>query len=160
MTPEQRSALMARIGGKDTAPELAVRRLVHGWGFRFRLHRRDLPGRPDLVFPRLRRAIFVHGCFWHHHRDPDCRNAVIPKTRTEWWQAKLQANEARDTLNLKAMEDLGWEVLVIWECEVRAGTFAQRAAAFLGADPDVVRPPHAPPPSSRGRRSANARSLP
>lgn len=132
MTPEQRSSLMSRIRGKDTAPELAVRRLVHGWGFRFRLHRRDLPGTPDLVFPRLRKVVLVHGCYWHHHPDPACRNAVVPKTRREWWQTKLSANAARDARNLDALAVLGWEVLVVWECEVRSGAFKRKLAQFLG----------------------------
>ncbi len=131
MTPEQRSALMSRIRGKDTVPELAVRRLAHAWGFRFRLHRRDLPGRPDLVFPRLRKAVLVHGCFWHQHSDPSCRNAVLPKTRAEWWHAKLSANVVRDSRNLKALEALDWEVLVLWECEIRSGAFTPKLASFL-----------------------------
>ena len=136
MTPEQRSALMSRIRGRDTAPELAVRRLAHSWGFRFRLHRRDLPGQPDLVFPRSGKVIFVHGCFWHQHSDPPCRNAVAPKTRAEWWQRKLSANVVRDARSQKALEELGWEVLTIWECEVESGAFTPKLAAFLGPRPE------------------------
>lgn len=135
MTPEQRSSLMARIRGKDTKPELVVRRLAHSWGFRFRLHRRDLPGSPDLVFPRLRRAVLVHGCFWHHHRDPECRNAVLPKTRREWWAAKLATNIARDLRNLEELGALGWDILVIWECEVRDGHHEAKLRRFLRAEP-------------------------
>lgn len=113
--PGQRSALMSRIRGKDTQPELAVRRLAHSMGYRFRLHRRDLPGRPDLVFPRLRKVVFVHGCFWHQH--PGCRYAYQPKSRVEFWKAKFAANVKRDQLVLAALNDLGWDALVVWECE-------------------------------------------
>jgi DNA mismatch endonuclease, patch repair protein len=131
-SPMTRSEMMARIRAKDTKPEMAVRRLAHGMGFRFRLHRRDLPGSPDLVFPRLQKAIFVHGCFWHLHRDPGCRNAVIPKTRTEWWTTKLERNRRRDEATEAALRALGWDVLVIWECEVRAAKHEERLTAFLG----------------------------
>lgn len=123
---------MARIRAKDTKPEMAVRQFAHGMGFRFRLHRRDLPGSPDLVFPRLRKAIFVHGCFWHLHSDPGCRNGVIPKTRTEWWTAKLERNRRRDQAAEAALRALGWDVLVVWECEVRAAKHEERLIAFLG----------------------------
>jgi DNA mismatch endonuclease (patch repair protein) len=134
---EQRSSLMSRVRGKNTRPEIAVRRLAHRLGFRFRLHRRDLPGTPDLVFPRLRKAVLVHGCFWHHHSHPECRNAVIPKTRRDWWQAKLSANAVRDASNLERLRAAGWEVLVTWECEVRSGSFAQRVAEFLTIKPSA-----------------------
>lgn len=137
MTSEKRSALMSRIRGKNTHPELAVRMLAHRWGFRFRLHRRDLPGTPDLVFPRLRKAVLVHGCFWHHHSDTACKNAVIPKTRRDWWIAKLSANIDRDARNLASLRADGWDVLVIWECEVRAGEFAGTLRKFLGARDQV-----------------------
>jgi DNA mismatch endonuclease (patch repair protein) len=159
MTPDQRSALMARIRGKNTGPELAVRRLAHAWGFRFRLHRRDLPGKPDLVFPRLRKAVLVHGCFWHRHDDPACRNAVAPKTRAQWWETKLSANVARDARHLKSLEDLGWEVLTLWECEIRSGAFETRLAAFLGARPDQLRRSRRPDAAARrlARRSVSAR---
>ena len=133
ITPERRSALMARIRGRNTAPELAVRRLAHALGCRFRLHRRDLPGTPDLVFPRLKKAVLVHGCFWHGHPDPGCRNAVLPKTRQEWWRIKLLANAARDARNLDRLSAMGWQVLVLWECEIRSGIFESRLAGFLGA---------------------------
>jgi DNA mismatch endonuclease (patch repair protein) len=132
LTAKRRSAMMARIRGKDTGPELAVRRLAHALGYRFRLHRRDLPGTPDLVFPRLKKTVLVHGCFWHHHPDPTCRNAVMPKTRTEWWRAKLSANTARDARNAVSLRIEGWDVLVIWECEVRSGAFVRKLSDFLG----------------------------
>jgi len=132
VTTPERSLLMSRIRAKDTAPELAVRRLVHAWGLRFRLHRRELPGCPDMVFPRLRKAILVHGCFWHHHHDPTCRNAVLPKTRAEWWRAKLLRNVERDERNLRELQNLGWDALVLWECEIRSRGFTPKLASFLG----------------------------
>ena len=110
-----RSELMARVRGKDTTPELLVRREVHRQGRRFRLHRRSLPGSPDLVFPARRLAIFVHGCFWHRHAG--CRRCTSPKTRQGFWAAKFEANVARDTRNVAELEKLGWRVAVVWECE-------------------------------------------
>ncbi|MDR6336923.1 DNA mismatch endonuclease (patch repair protein) [Xanthobacter flavus] len=110
---------MSRIKGKDTAPEMVVRRLIHKMGFRYRLHRKDLPGRPDLVFPRRRKVIFVHGCFWHRHPAPECRLARLPKSRLEFWLPKLEANQSRDTRNQGALFNSGWQVLVVWECELR-----------------------------------------
>lgn len=115
LSPKQRSANMARIGPRNTAPELAVRKLVHALGRRFRLHRRDLPGKPDLVFPRDRLAIFVHGCFWHRHTD--CKNCTWPKTRPEFWETKFAQNVTRDLRSAQALTNLGWKVEVIWECE-------------------------------------------
>lgn len=113
---EKRSRMMAGIKGKNTKPEMLVRKLVHGMGFRFRLHRKDLPGSPDLVFPRLRKVIFVHGCFWHRH--PGCRLAYTPKSNVQFWQDKLEGNARRDAMALTALNVLGWEELVVWECEV------------------------------------------
>ena len=115
LSPEARSANMARIRGKDTGPETAVRKALHAAGFRFRLHRRDLPGTPDILLVRQRVAIFVHGCFWHRHEG--CGNATNPGTRTEFWQAKFAANVERDTRKTAALEAAGWRVVVIWECE-------------------------------------------
>lgn len=105
---------MAGIKGRDTKPELVVRRIAHKLGLRFRLHRKDLPGRPDLVFPRRRLAVFVHGCFWHRH--DGCRYTYTPKSRVAFWTKKFAANVARDRRNEEALRDLGWRVLVIWEC--------------------------------------------
>ena len=113
-TPE-RSALMARIRGRDTGPEMAVRRLLYGLGYRYRLHVRDLPGRPDIVFRRRRKVIFVHGCFWHQHEG--CRKATIPRTRVAFWRRKFRRNKERDTVSLQALGALGWKALVVWECE-------------------------------------------
>lgn len=116
VSPERRSRMMAGIKGKNTKPELVVRKLVYGMGFRYRLHRKDLPGSPDLVFSRLKKLIFVHGCFWHRH--PGCRLAYTPKSNTQFWLDKLESNMRRDKLALTALDALGWEVLIVWECEV------------------------------------------
>jgi DNA mismatch endonuclease (patch repair protein) len=110
---------MGRVRHKNTSPELLVRRLVHKMGYRYRLHRRDLPGCPDLVFPRLRKIIFVHGCFWHRHLAADCKLARLPKSRQDFWVPKLEANRTRDARNQEALSTAGWEVLVVWECELR-----------------------------------------
>ncbi len=117
MTPEQRSRAMARVRSKNTKPELRVRALLHRLGFRFRLHRRDLPGTPDLVLPKHRAAIFVHGCFWHAH--PGCARATMPSTRVEFWTTKLARNVERDAKKLRELQAAGWRVLVLWECETR-----------------------------------------
>lgn len=117
LTPRERSERMARVKAKNTKPELAVRSLVHRMGFRYRLHGKGLPGRPDLVFARRRKAIFVHGCFWHRHRG--CRLARLPKTRLDFWLPKLDANAARDRKVERQLAELGWKIMVIWECEVK-----------------------------------------
>ena len=108
---------MSRIGGKDTKPEKMVRSLLHQMGFRFRLHRRDLPGTPDIVMKRHKMVVFVHGCFWHCHEG--CSDSGIPKTNTDFWTAKLKGNVERDKKNEKTLEKLGWRVLKIWECETK-----------------------------------------
>jgi DNA mismatch endonuclease, patch repair protein len=117
VSTERRSALMSGIRGRDTGPELAVRRAAHRLGFRFRLHRRDLPGTPDLIFPRLGKVLFVHGCFWHRHEG--CRLAYEPKTNGEFWRRKFAGNVARDARTAAELRDRGWEVLTVWECEIR-----------------------------------------
>ncbi|RVA06534.1 very short patch repair endonuclease [Mesorhizobium sp. M7A.F.Ca.US.001.02.1.1] len=116
VTPAVRSAMMGRIKGKDTKPEMAVRKLAHAMGYRFRLHRRDLPGKPDLVFPSRNTVIFVHGCFWHRHEG--CKCCYSPKSNVEFWQGKFNHNIARDERVLGELQDLGWKVAVVWECEV------------------------------------------
>lgn len=118
MTPEARSRLMAAVGSENTAPELAVRRMLHSMGFRFRLHRRDLPGTPDIVLPKFRKAIFVHGCFWHGHEG--CRLGRPPKSRIEYWGPKIKANRARDGRKAAALRHAGWSVATVWDCETRA----------------------------------------
>ena len=129
--PEARRRVMAANRGKDTRPELLVRSLVHGMGYRYRLHRRDLPGKPDLSFPSRRKVIEVRGCFWHQHEG--CPRATMPRTRSDFWLAKFTRNRERDRENEVALKALGWEVLVIWECEAaRADDLATIVAAFLG----------------------------
>lgn len=116
ITPAKRSALMSRIRSKDTQPELAVRSILHRLGYRFRLHRKDLPGRPDIVLPKHRKIVIVQGCFWHGH---SCRLASKPKSNESYWSNKIETNRARDVRNLEALRQQGWVVLELWECEVR-----------------------------------------
>jgi len=119
---------MASIGGKNTVPELAVRRLAHGMGYRFRLHRRDLPGSPDLVFVKQRKILFVHGCFWHGHA---CKR--LPRSNVPFWSGKIEKNRARDARNLSDLRRLGWKTLVVWQCETRdLGALAAKLRRFLG----------------------------
>ncbi len=134
---ERRSRLMARVRQRDTKPEMAVRRAAHALGFRFRLQRGDLPGRPDLVFPKLDKVLFVHGCFWHSHRE--CKSATVPKTRTEYWDAKLAANRARDLRVAEALRQSGWDVGIVWECETRKrDELLERLRAFLSPQLDYA----------------------
>lgn len=135
LTSERRSANMARIRSKDMKPEMAVRRLVHGMGFRYRLHCRDLPGKPDLVFPARRKIIFVHGCFWHQHPDPECRDARPPRSNTDYWGPKLQRNAERDAQHQRLLEADRWRVLIVWECELKKPEpLADRLREFLLSD--------------------------
>ena len=128
--PRKRSEIMSRIRGRGTKPEIIVRRIAHNLGFRFRLHRKDLPGRPDIVFPRHRAVIMVHGCFWHRH--PGCKHASSPKTRESYWKNKLEDNVARDRRNETALRELGWRIMVIWECETKdREAVAARIKSFL-----------------------------
>lgn len=132
LDPRQRSERMSRIRGKDTGPEMMVRRLVHRMGYRYRLHRRDLPGSPDLVFPARRKIIFVHGCFWHRHPDPSCKLARLPKSRLDFWGPKLERNRQRDLENQLALQSMGWETLVVWECRTNDEAFLRNTIkAFL-----------------------------
>jgi DNA mismatch endonuclease (patch repair protein) len=112
-----RSWNMSRISGRDTGPEITLRSLLHRAGYRFRLHDRNLPGRPDIVLPKHQTAILVHGCFWHRH--DGCRNATTPSTRRDFWKAKFEGNVARDRANELHLADLGWRVIVVWECELK-----------------------------------------
>lgn len=126
----ERSRLMARIRGKDTKPEMVVRRLVHGLGYRYRLHQKGLPGSPDLVFPSRRKVIFVHGCYWHRHSN--CRLAYTPSTRREFWQRKFKQNMDRDRRAMNKLEAMGWNVLTIWECETRKpASLPEKLTEFL-----------------------------
>ena len=121
---------MRRIRATNTSPELTVRRLVHAMGFRFRLHVKTLPGRPDLVFARFRKIILVHGCFWHSHKG--CKETHIPKSRQDYWRPKLKGNMRRDRVNTVKLERLGWKVLVVWECEaVQERSLVKRLRRFL-----------------------------
>ena len=130
LTPEERSAQMRRVRSRDTRPEMLVRRVANSLGTRFRLYRQDLPGTPDLVFPIRRKIIQVYGCFWHRHEG--CRAARMPKARSDYWNAKLNRNVDRDRANLMALEELGWDVLVVWECETAdLDALRQRLADFL-----------------------------
>lgn len=117
LTREKRSWNMSRIRSQNTKPEKAVRSLLHHAGYRFRLHQRDLPGTPDIVLPKYRTALFVHGCFWHRH--PGCRYAYTPKSRVDFWQKKFDENVTRDQRNRAKLKEAGWHVLVIWECELK-----------------------------------------
>lgn len=114
---ERRAEIMGRIKGRDTRPEMVVRRILYGLGYRYRLHRKNLPGKPDITLAKLRTIIFVHGCFWHSH--PGCRRATIPATRQEWWREKLEKNAARDRANQLRLSELGWRIVVVWECETK-----------------------------------------
>lgn len=118
LSSSERSKRMSLVRNRDTKPELQVRRLVHGLGYRYRLHRAGLPGKPDLVFSSRRKVIFVHGCFWHRHPDPNCKLARLPKSRLEFWVPKLEGNRQRDLKNQGLLESSGWQVLIIWECEL------------------------------------------
>lgn len=132
-----RSALMSRVRGKNTQPELIVRRLVFAAGYRYRLHVRNLPGSPDLVFPSRKKAVFVHGCFWHRH--DGCKLARIPKSRVEFWSEKLNGNKARDERAIKALAQAGWLVHVVWECELSdCDMVADRLRSFLGPVGPVI----------------------
>jgi DNA mismatch endonuclease, patch repair protein len=129
---EKRSEIMRRVKGRDTTPELLVRRLVHRMGYRFRLHRKDLPGKPDLVFPGRRKIIFVHGCFWHGHTCRRGRNR--PSTRREYWDRKLDRNKERDQQTTRRLRRMGWSVLIVWECQLRPSkidTTLRRIQRFL-----------------------------
>lgn len=119
---ETRSRMMRNIRGKDTKPELLLRRALHARGFRYRLHYKGLPGRPDLLFPKYRAAIFVHGCFWHRH--PGCSKATTPATRADFWQNKFAENTARDQRNIEQLRSASWRVLVVWECELAKNALA------------------------------------
>ena len=130
VSPEVRSGMMSGIRGKDTAPELKVRSFLHANGFRFRLHRKDLPGKPDIVLPKYKACVFVHGCFWHRHEG--CALARLPKSKLDFWLAKLEGNRARDARKVEALKRTGWRVLVVWECELKnSETLALKLQRFL-----------------------------
>lgn len=128
LTPAERSDRMSRIRGKDTVPELTVRRYLHSRGFRYRLHVSNLPGKPDLVLPRYSVAIFVHGCFWHAH---SCQKGRVPATRSSFWERKFCTNRVRDARNVRALRRMGWRVLTVWECNLNTSHKRQRALSRL-----------------------------
>ena len=119
ITPEERSRNMRKIRSKNTSPELLIRKIVYSLGYRYRLHRKDLPGKPDVVFFGKKKVIFVHGCFWHQHQNPECKIARVPKSKTEYWLPKLQRNVERDQRNKEELMESGWSVLEVWECETK-----------------------------------------
>ena len=130
LTPTERSEMMRRVRGKDTKPEMRVRRILHGLGYRYRLHARELPGTPDIVFRPRKSTIFVHGCFWHRHQG--CKMARLPKSRIDYWKSKLETNRSRDATHQEELDRLGWRVLIVWECETGdADALAGRLAGFL-----------------------------
>lgn len=131
---EERSRLMSKVKGRDTKPEMLVRRLVYSMGYRYRLHRKDLPGCPDLAFIGRKKAIFVHGCFWHQHSN--CKRATIPKTNAVFWKAKLNNNVKRDKRAQQALVNMGWQVLVIWQCEMK--NLKKILNAFLNDNEDLI----------------------
>jgi DNA mismatch endonuclease, patch repair protein len=118
LSSERRSWLMSRVQSKNTSAETRVRSVAHAMGLRFRLHSDSLPGKPDIVFPKWKTVVFIHGCFWHRH--PNCKKATIPKSNTSFWTTKFERNVARDQANLNALEQLGWKAHVIWECETKS----------------------------------------
>ena len=136
VTPQVRSKMMAAVPQADSTPEIAVRLMIHAMGYRFRLRRRDLPGTPDIVLPRLRKVIFVHGCYWHRH---GCRRTTSPRSNSEFWQAKFAANRARDRKVIRQLRELGWDSLVVWECQVRRpGWTRERLISFLQRRPTAT----------------------
>lgn len=133
ISPERRRENMRRIRGKDTKVEVLVRRLTHSLGYRYRLHSKSLPGKPDMVFQARRKAIFVHGCFWHQHDDSQCKITRVPKSNLSYWVPKLERTKIRDSQNQGALRDLGWDILVIWECESYCQeNLTSRIRDFLG----------------------------
>jgi DNA mismatch endonuclease, patch repair protein len=153
LTPERRSALMAKVRGKDTAPELIVRRLLHSMGLRYRLHRKSLPGAPDIVFPSRKKVIWVHGCYWHHHSG--CRLATVPKTNRKFWVTKFKTNVTRDKSNAKLIAALGWKSLTVWQCELKQQkTLIGRLKRFVGPSPNGL-----PGKPGRGDRRARKNQL-
>ena len=130
VSPDRRSEIMRRVRSKNTGPEMAARRLIHSMGYRYRLHDKDLPGKPDVVIPARKKVIFVHGCFWHRH--PGCANARMPKSRVDFWSEKLKNNRRRDLLKLKDLEKMGWSALFVWECELKGPGLRDRIKEFLG----------------------------
>ncbi|MBX2905163.1 MAG: DNA mismatch endonuclease Vsr [Taibaiella sp.] len=126
---ETRSYNMSRIKGKDTKPEMLVRRYLHAHGFRYRLHVKDLPGKPDIVLPKYKTVIFIHGCFWHGHEG--CKYFVVPKTRTDWWLAKINTNIANDEKAVTALTEAGWKIITLWECDLKPANIEMTLSSLV-----------------------------
>ncbi len=129
-TPRQRSYNMQQIRSKDTKPEMLVRKFLHANGYRYKLHDKSLPGKPDIVLPKYRTVIFVHGCFWHGHKN--CKYFVVPKTRTKWWTDKINRNKANDEKVVKSLKKGGWQVITVWECGLKKANFTRTLNKILG----------------------------
>lgn len=130
LTPEKRSELMRKVKTQDTAPEMAVRKILYSLGYRYRLHDTRLPGKPDIVFKKWRKIIFVHGCFWHGHNG--CKKSTLPKTARIFWKTKIQNNKKRDLRDITLLRQLGWDIFVVWECETRdLSTLTKRLVVFM-----------------------------
>jgi DNA mismatch endonuclease, patch repair protein len=132
VSAEKRSNIMRGSRSKNTRPEMVVRRMLHALGYRYRTHGARLPGRPDLVFQARKKAILVHGCFWHQHDDPSCKVARHPDSNVGYWAEKFARNRERDARNLQALEEAGWSVCTVWECELATTDLADRLTTFLG----------------------------
>jgi len=128
-TPEQRSFNMSRIKGKDTKPEMLVRKFLHANGFRYKLHDKTLPGKPDIVLPKYRTVIFVHGCFWHGHKN--CKYFTIPKTRSAWWQHKIEGNIVNNAKAIKALKKEGWKIINLWTCNLKSSNYQKSLSSLL-----------------------------
>ncbi len=128
-TPQQRSFNMSRIRGTNTKPEMLVRKFLHAQGFRYKLHDKTLPGKPDLVLPKYKTVIFIHGCFWHGHEN--CKYFVVPKTRTDWWLNKINTNKANDAKAIQALKKDGWKIITVWECELKPAMFECTLTSLL-----------------------------
>lgn len=128
-TSQQRSYNMSRIKGKDTKPEMLVRKFLHANGYRYKLHDKNLPGKPDIVLPKYRTVIFVHGCFWHGHKN--CKYFVVPKTRTKWWIDKINVNKTNDEKAVKSLKKDGWKVITVWECKIKPAKIEMTLTSIL-----------------------------
>lgn len=126
---EKRSEVMSKVRSSNTGPEMIVRRKLHSLGFRYRLHGKDLPGKPDIILPKHRSVVFVHGCFWHHHTD--CPKSKLPTSNADFWEKKIFRNVRRDEQAVSELRQLGWRVLIIWECEIRTGSYLTKLDDFL-----------------------------
>lgn len=133
---EKRSEVMSKVRSSDTGPEMIVRKKLHSLGFRFRLHGKHLPGKPDIILPKHRSVVFVHGCFWHHHSG--CPKSKLPATNADFWRKKIFRNVQRDEQVVSDLRQLGWRVLVVWECEIRTGVYLEKVNGFLGEKSNTI----------------------